>query len=245
MIYVRHLVKSREDNSDRVDPEPILKLFGKLVISVIGVAMIATSLGFNLTVIITSAGIVSLGITLGAQSVLSQFFSGLVILVTHPFRSGDFVRIGSNPLTYEVKSVNIMNTVFKNWDNEEDIIMPNNAVAAATVTNITKENTLYKIYVYMSVAYGTDLEKAKRLMIDVAMDEPIVVKSDAVPMPATRVTSLDSSDVKIRLAVYVGDFDDSARAEGLLREKMYLAFRENGISIPFPQMDVHMKKDDL
>ncbi|MDR3205733.1 MAG: mechanosensitive ion channel [Candidatus Methanoplasma sp.] len=243
-IYMKHVVKSGKDNTERVDLEPILKLFGKLVISVVGVAMIATSLGFNLTVIITSAGIVSLGITLGAQSVLSQFFSGLVILITHPFRSGDYVRIGTNSITYEVRSVNLMNTVFKNWDNEEDIIMPNNSVAAATVTNITAENTLYKIYVYMSVAYGTDLDKAKRIMIDAAMNETLVVKSDSVPMPATRLTSLDASSVTIRLAVFIHDFNDSARVEGLLREKMYLAFLENGISIPFPQLDVHLSRED-
>ncbi|MDR0522934.1 MAG: mechanosensitive ion channel [Candidatus Methanoplasma sp.] len=241
LVLVAHIIGKREKSLGEVDLEPVMRLFGKLAIGVSAVAMAMSAMGFNLTWVVTSAGIASLGITLGAQNILSQFFSGIVILATHPFKTGDMVRIGASSSTYVVKSVNIMNTVFANWDNEEDVIMPNNAVSSATITNITKNDMTYKIYVYFGVAYGTDLDKAKRIMIDAAMASPLVVTDGTSPMPATRLTSLDASSVTLRLAAHVKNYNNYARAEGQLREDIYRGFRENGIEIPFPQLDVRIR----
>ncbi|MDR2846310.1 MAG: mechanosensitive ion channel family protein [Candidatus Methanoplasma sp.] len=230
----------KDGRAGGVEVGPVLRLFGKLVITVFATMMLMSALGFNLTAVITGAGIVSLGITLGAQNILNQFFSGIVLLVTHPFKTGDLVRIGTTAAIYEVRGVNIMNTLFKNQDNEECIVMPNNAVASATITNITKENDFYKVYLYMAVAYGTDLDKAKKLMLDVAMAHPRVVKSGVVGMPGTGITSLDASSVEVRLSVYIDNYDVVASTSRDLREGMYRAFVANGIQIPFPQVDVHL-----
>ncbi|MDR2846517.1 MAG: mechanosensitive ion channel family protein [Candidatus Methanoplasma sp.] len=241
-VFVQATTKKvgRDGRATGVEVGPVLSLFGKLVITVFATMMLMSTLGFNLTAVITGAGIVSLGITLGAQNILNQFFSGIVLLVTHPFKTGDLVRIGTNAVLYEVKSVNIMNTLFKNEDNEEAIIMPNNAVASATITNITKDNEFYKVYVYMSVAYGTDLDKAKKLMLDVAMAHPRVMKSGIVSVPGTGITALNASSVEIRLSVYIDKYSAVAGATRELREGMYRAFVENDIQIPFPQVDVHL-----
>ncbi|MDR0887573.1 MAG: mechanosensitive ion channel [Candidatus Methanoplasma sp.] len=240
-IFVQN-VSTRVNKDGRntgVEVGPVLRLFGKLVITVFATMLLLSALGFNLTAVITGAGIVSLGITLGAQNILNQFFSGLVLLITHPFKTGDYVRIGTTAALYEVKSVNIMNTLFKNQDNEEDIIMPNNAVASAAITNITRTNNFYKVYIYMQVAYGSDLDKVKKLMIDVAMAHPRVVKSGVVGMPGTGMTALNDSSVEIRLSIYIDNYDAVAGSTRELREGMYNAFLANGINIPYPQVDVH------
>jgi len=242
LVFVKHtsnkLSNGRYDQKE-MDIAPLLRLLGKLVIAVMSVALILSTLGFDLAAIITSAGIVSLGITFGAQNILSQFFSGMVLLITRPFKSGDLVRVGSDDI-YKVLEVNVMNTVFENWDNEEKVIMPNNMVSSSRISNITGEGLIYKIYVYMTVAYGTDLELVKKLMIEGAMMHPKVVKDGSVSLPSTRLTAFNDSNIQIRVGAYIYNFNDCNNIAGELREIIYKLFNENEISIPFPQMDVHM-----
>jgi len=253
LILIQHMI-SRISKSHRIDQremdlEPLLRLFGKLVIWVLAVTMIMSVWGFNLTAIITSAGIISLGITLGAQNILNQFFSGMVLLLTRPFKSGDLVKIGNNTTTiYKVSSVNIMNTVFENWDNEETVIMPNNAVSSSTIVNLTGDGLMYKITVFMNIAYEDDVDTAKEIMKKAAMDHPSVITNGTVSLPSTRVTSFLDSSIEVRLTAYVYDFNDNGRICGELRETIFKAFKEKGISIPFPQRDVNIKvvnKKDL
>ena len=242
LVFVKHtsnrLSNGRQDQKE-MDIAPLLRLLGKLVIAVMSVALILSTLGFDLAAIITSAGIVSLGITFGAQNILSQFFSGMVLLITRPFKSGDLVRVGSEDI-YKVLEVNVMNTVFENWDNEEKVIMPNNMVSSSRISNITGEGLIYKIYVYMTVAYGEDLELVKKLMIEGAMMHPKVVKDGSVSLPSTRLTAFKDSSIQIRVGAYIYNFNDCNNIAGELREIIYKLFNENEISIPFPQLDVHL-----
>jgi len=247
LIFIQHTVTRISENRriDRreMDLEPLLRLFGKLVIWVMAVAIIMSVWGFNLTAIITSAGIISLGITLGAQNILNQFFSGMVLLLTRPFRSGDLVKIGTNSAIYKVSNVNIMNTVFENWDNEETVIMPNNAVSSSTIVNLTGDGLIYKIKVFMNIAYEDDIDLAKKLMEKVATEHPSIITDGSVDLPSTRVTAFLDSSIEIRITGYVYDFNDNGRIGGELREAMFKAFKENGISVPFPQRDIHIKVD--
>ena len=247
LIFIQYSI-SRITKNSRVDQkemdlEPVLRLFGKLVIWVMSVAMIMAAFGFNLTAIVTSAGIISLGITLGAQNILNQFFSGMVLLLTRPFKSGDLVRIGGSVI-YKVSRVNIMNTVFENWDNNETVIMPNNAVSSATIVNLTGDGLIYKITVFMNIAYGDDVDLAKGLMEKAASDHPSVITNGSVDLPSTRLTAFLDSSIEIRLTCYVYDFNDGGKIGGELREAVFKLFKENGISIPFPQRDVHLNVSD-
>ncbi|MDR2698083.1 MAG: mechanosensitive ion channel [Candidatus Methanoplasma sp.] len=244
LIFVQYTVaklsKNRRVDQKDVDIEPLLRLLGKLVISVVSVAVIMSTWGFSLTAIITGAGIASLGITLGAQNVLNQFFSGMVILLTRPFKSGDLVKIGTGATIYKVSCVNIMNTVFENWDNKETVIMPNNTVSSSTIVNLTGDGLIYKITVFINIAYDNDVDLAKKLMEDAAKEHPNVITNGSVDLPSTRVTAFLDSCVEIRLTGYVYDFNDSGKIGGELREAIFKSFKKNGINIPFPQMDVHL-----
>ena len=244
LIFVQYTVGKLSSNrrADQMDVEiePLLRLLGKLVISVMSVALILSAWGLDLTAIITGAGIVSLGITLGAQSVLNRFFSGMVLLLTRPFKSGELVRIGNDATIYRVSCVNIMNTVLENWDNKDTVIMPNNAVAASTIINLTDDGLIYKMALHVSIAYDNDIDLAKKLMEEAAAEHPSVVTDGSVDLPSTRVTAFLDSSVEIRLIVYVNDFNESGKILGELREAIFRLFKENGISIPFPQMDVHL-----
>ena len=215
---------------------PLFKMMGKLVIAVGATAAILASFGVDLGGILVSAGVVSLGITLGAQSTLNQFFSGMVLLSTRPFKKGDYVKI--NGEVYIVQKVRIMFTEFRNWAKDQIITMPNNVVTGATMVNLTRDSKNTVIYVYMEVAYNANLSLAKELMIKAAKMHPHVVTEGDVYMPNTRLTQFMDSGIEYRLGCTVDDFDNSASYAGQLREIIFKLFKDNDIEIPYNRLEV-------
>ena len=222
------------DDNGRSDLEPLFRLVGKIVICAVSVAFVLAGFGLDIGAILTSAGLVSLGITYGAQNVLNQFFNGVVLLMTRPFKSGDLIQIGTGTKTYRVKSVTVMNTLFENWANEETIIMPNNVVASSTITNITGKDLTYKINVFMTVAYGEDIDAAKKIMLDIGMNHPDVIIDGTVDLPYVRVTEFQdsASAIQLRLTVFIRDYNDYGKVGSQLSEQIYKEFVDKGISHP-------------
>ncbi len=222
---------------------PLFRMIGKIIIGTIAAGGIFSAMGADLVGIIAGAGIAGLALSLGAQSTMNQFFSGLSLLLTRPFREGDIVRIGTEGTVLKVDKVGVMNTRFFHSDNEQVITMPNSMVSSSVIYNYSVENLFYHFYIYFGVAYGSDIDKAKSIMMQAALDNPNVMKGGSVPMPGVRMTALADSSVTLRLSIYVYDYNDSFSVDGQIRERVYNEFLENGIEIPFPQMDVHMKSE--
>lgn len=220
---------------------PLFKMLGKLIICVAAATIILAIYGVDLAGIMVSAGVITLGITFGAQTIISQFFSGLVILATRPFRKGDFVSI--NGTTYIVHKVRVMYTEFANWDNDQIVTMPNNTVSSATLVNFTKGNANTRIFIYVSIAYEADLSKAKELMIKAANMHPHVIKDGSVSGPGTRLINFGGSGIEYRLACFVDDYDNSSHYAGQIREIIYKLFKDNGIEIPYTKLEVTMKSE--
>lgn len=217
---------------------PLFKMLGKLILAVGAVAVILASFGVDLGGILVSAGVVSLGITLGAQNILGQFFSGIVLLSTRPFKKGDYVKI--NDTVYIVRKVKLMYTEFNNWDKDQIITMPNNVVSSASIVNLTKDSKNTRIFVYMSVAYGANQSLAKELMIKAANMHPHVIKDGTEPMPGTRLTNFLDSGIEYRLSCVVDDFDSSAHYAGQIREIIFKLFKDNDVEIPYNRLEVTM-----
>ena len=242
MFIVTSFFRNAEDSIevDGFDTSlvPLFKMIGKLVISVVAVAVILACFGVDLGGILLSAGVVSLGITLGAQNILGQFFSGIVLLSTRPFKKGDYVKI--NDTVYIVRKVKLMYTEFNNWDKDQIVTMPNNVVSSASIVNLTKDSKNTRIFVYIDVAYDADLPLAKELMIKAAMMHPHVIKDGSEPMPGTRLTAFLDSGIEFRLACFVDDFDNSSHYAGQLREMMYKLFLDNDVEIPYNRLEITM-----
>lgn len=221
---------------------PLFKMIGRIIFWVAGVSAVLGTFGVDLQGILVSAGVISLGITLGAQNVLSQFFSGLVILTTRPFRAGDFLKI--NGEVYVVRKVKLMYTEFNNWAGDEIVTMPNNVVTSSTIRNTTKGDTACKQYVFFSVAYGTDLQKAGEVMIEAAKKSKNVLLDGKHEEPSVRVTNFLSSGIEMRLSVYAPTFDDTGALAGEMRQLVYEAFRENGIEIPYDRVQIDILSDN-
>ncbi|MBR2255144.1 MAG: mechanosensitive ion channel [Candidatus Methanomethylophilaceae archaeon] len=235
---VMRAVAKIEEKADVGDSSlvPLFKMIGKLIIAVGAVAAILASFGVDLAGILVSAGVVSLGITLGAQNVLNQFFSGIVLLATRPFKKGDFVKIGGE--VYIVRKVRLMYSEFSNWAKDQKVTIPNNVVSSATLVNLSQGDKKTWIHVFVSVAYGSDMTKVKELLIQAANMHPHVIKNDASMRPSTKMTNWGDSGVEYRLACYVDNFDDTSTVAGQLQEIIYSLFMENGIEIPYSRVQI-------
>ena len=218
---------------------PLFKMIGKLIICVAAVTIILAAFGVDLAGIMVSAGVITLGITFGAQEIISQFFSGIVLLATRPFKKGDYISL--NGTTYIVHKVRLMYTEFENWDRDQIITMPNNVVSSATMVNFTKGSPNTRIFIYVTVAYDANLTLAKELMIRAANMHPHVVKDKSVIPPNTRLTAFQDSGIEYRLACFVDDYDMSAHYAGQIREIIYKLFLDNGVEIPYNRLEVDLR----
>lgn len=243
LVIIEGILTKFEDTDSTFDRTlmPLFRMIGKIIFWLAGAVAILGSLGVDLQGILVSAGVISLGITMGAQNVLSQFFSGIVILVTRPFKKGDFLKI--NDKVYVVNKVKVMFTEFKGWDMDQIITMPNNAVTAATIVNLTKEDEAFRLYLYFDVAYGVDLKKAERVMLEVADGSPFVIRDDEHAAPNVRMTDFGDSGIVLRLGVTIRDFNGSITAGSALRMAVYQAFLDNDIEIPYNRLEVTMLND--
>ena len=220
---------------------PLFKMIGRIVICVMAATIILAAFGVDLAGIMVSAGVITLGITFGAQEIISQFFSGVVLLSTRPFKKGDYISL--NGTTYIVHKVRLMYTEFENWDRDQIVTMPNNAVTSATMINYTKGDPRTRIFIYMSVAYDTNLTLAKELMIQAANMHPHVIKDKTCVPPNTRLTNFLDSGIEYRLACYVDNYDLSAHYAGQIREIIYKLFKDNGIEIPYNRLQIDILSD--
>ena len=220
---------------------PLFKMIGRLIICVLGATIILAAFGVDLAGIMVSAGVITLGITFGAQEIISQFFSGVVLLSTRPFKKGDFVSL--NGTSSKVHKVRLMYTEFENWDRDQIVTMPNNAVTSATMINYTKGDPRTRIFIYMSVAYNANLTLAKELMIQAANMHPHVIKDKTCIPPNTRLTNFLDSGIEYRLACYVDNYDLSAHYAGQIREIIYKLFKDNGIEIPYNRLQIDILSD--
>lgn len=227
-------------NVDGLDSSlvPLFKMIGRIAISVVACCALLSVFGVDLAGILVSAGVITLGITLGAQNILNQFFSGIVLLATRPFTKGDFVRI--NGETYIVEKVRIMFTEFKNWDGDQVVTMPNNVVSGATLLNLTKGSPWTRIALFVHVTYDSDIDLCKKCLVEAASKHPHVIIDGSVTPPSPRLNAFDDSGISFKLAVWVDDFDNSSVYAGQIRELIYAELLENGFDVPYSRIELEI-----
>jgi small conductance mechanosensitive channel len=189
-------------------------------------------LGVNTTSMVALLGAAGLAVGLSLQGSLQNFASGVMLLIFKPFKAGDYVEAGSTAGV--VKTINVFTTVFNSPDNKE-IIVPNGSIYGGNIVNYSARATR-RIDMVFGIGYDSDLLKAKRILQElVVADERIL----ADPAPQIAVSELADSSVNfvVRPWVKTADFWPVKFA---ITEAVKLRFDREGITIPFPQMDVHL-----
>lgn len=232
----------KEDKLDGVDSSlsPLFHMIGKIVVVVAAAALILNLLGFDLIGILTGAGIIGIAVSFGAQNTIAQFFSGLMLLINRPFKIGDMVKIDSSGEIYEVIKVGLMNCTFKNWCNYEHVTVPNNSVTSSAIINITGKTLAYRIFLYYSVAYESDFDLVKEVLLKTANANPRVITNGSYSKPDVRVYNYADSTVDVRLAVYITNFNDNVIVSDELYTAGYRDLEEAGVDIPYEKYDIRV-----
>ncbi|MCL2142799.1 MAG: mechanosensitive ion channel family protein [Methanomassiliicoccaceae archaeon] len=240
-MWEKHAHEDDDEYDVRNSMTPLLMVIGKIVVAMAAVAAIMGVLGFDLMLIITGAGIIGLAISFGAQSTLAQFFGGITLLVNRPFRPGDLIRLDDSNDTLRVMNVGFMITTFRNWGNSEIFSMPNQKVVSSTIINVTAESLAYRIIVLVRVPYGTDIALAKKLALAAMTEHPRILQDGSEEIPKVRVEELSESSLTIRVSGFVDDFEDHRSIAADIRESIYAKYRENGVVIAVPKLDIYIK----
>lgn len=232
-----HIVKKMLDRSlDRSGMEIGAAKFLKAVVNVCLYAMllfmIAGQIGINTASIIAVLGTASLALSLALQGSLSNFAGGVLILVMHPFRVGDYIICGQGEGT--VNTIGLVYTTLITVDNKA-IAIPNGTLSNTTVTNVTAMEER-RVDLTVGIGYQADMKKAKMLLEQIYTESPLVKKERGITV---FVDNLGDSAVVLGVRGWVATADYwQARWE--LTENIKLVFDREGIEIPFNQLDVHV-----
>jgi len=218
----------------KVDPT-VVKFVGSLTyIALMAFIIIAAlgQLGIQTASFIAVLAAAGLAIGLALQGSLSNFAAGFLMIIFRPFTVGDFIEGAGTAGT--VEEISIFTTVLKTPDNKT-VIIPNARLSEDNIVNWTTKGTR-RVDLVMGIGYDDDIDKAKQIMADVIAKEERVLKN---PAPQIALVELADSSVNfvVRPWVNAGDYWDAYFA---LTENIKKAFDANGISIPFPQRDVHV-----
>lgn len=198
-----------------------------LILAIIGILGINTT---SLVALLASAG---LAIGMALSGTLQNFAGGVMIMLFRPFKVGDFISAQG----YEgfVSEIQIFSTFLKTTDNKV-VILPNGALSTGTMTVFSKLETR-RVDWSFSISYGDDFDKAKTVLRRLCNEDKRILKS---PEPFIELMKLNSSSVDLTVRAWV----NSADYWGVyfsMNERVYKTFAQEGLNIPFPQMDVHMK----
>ncbi len=233
VINVFHKVDEKTGGAD-VSLIPLMNFIGKIVIICAAVAYGLALLNISLVGIVTGAGLAGIAVSLGAKPALNELFSGLTLIFTKPFVINDVVQIDGGS-DIDVKKIGILKTEFVTEYSNDVITVMNSKLATSAITNITKTGRNYRVSLDVLVSEDTDLELAKKLILECADREPNALKTGRDIEPPAVMVDVKSikGQCKLTLVFYAKKYDDSWSDRGRLRENILKSFRENDISRPY------------
>ena len=228
--WARHAV-NRVSTLSRLLRGFLVKLVYWLTIA-LGLMIVLAALGVNITPLFAVLGGASFIIAFALQDTLGNLASGLMIMINRPFDEGDFVDIAG--LTGKVKHVSVVSTTVITPDNQV-IVIPNSKVWGDVITNVTASATR-RVDLVFGIGYGDSIEQAHKVLEDIVARHPLILEE---PEPVVRVSELGDSSVNFIVRPWTKTENYWAVYWDLQRE-VKEAFDANGISIPFPQTDMHV-----
>jgi small-conductance mechanosensitive channel len=210
------------------------------VILLVGFYVALTAVGLNLSSLAVVAGAIGIGIGFGLQNIIQNFIAGIIILAERPIALGDRVEVGG--IAGMVAKIDLRSTKIVTSDNIS-IIVPNSNFITSPVTNWSHGDPRVQMRIPIGVAYGTDIEKLKRVLTEVAVESP-----NALQDPACTVyfVAFGDSSLNFELGVWTKTMTHNPqRFRSELNYAIERKLRENKIEIPFPQRDLHIRSGSL
>ena len=225
------LARSKLDSGVRNSVKTAFGYVGVAIATLLGIS----AAGIDLSSLALVAGALSLGIGFGLQNIVSNFVSGLILLVERPFKVGDWVVTGTTEGF--VRRISVRATEIETFQHLS-IIVPNSELINASVGNWTHKNRLGRVEVAVGVSYQADPRKVMEILLDIAHTTPRILKN---PEPAVAFQGFGENALQFEIRVHLADVLDGTNVRNDMRIAIFERFREAGIDFPFPQRDVHFK----
>lgn len=229
-IVRRAMKRSNIDNAAK----NFLVSFIKIILYINIVIIVLSLLKVPMSSIITIFGAAGLAVSLALQNCLSNLAGGFIILFSKPFAAGDILEIDGS--VGKVDTISILYTKIITFDNKT-VFIPNGKVSEGKIINYTESPTR-RIDLKFDISYAADYQKARELILAAAADNKLILKS---PEPLVRMSAHSDHSVAIDVLVWVNN-DDYFNVRYSMIEAVKSSFDENGIEIPFSQLDVHIKE---
>jgi MscS family membrane protein len=216
----------------------IIRLGGNVarILVLVGAVFLLLSLWhINITPLLASAGIAGIAVALAAKETLSNFFGGVSVFLDQPFRTGDYIILDTGERG-EVVDIGLRSTRVMTRDDVQ-ISIPNAIIANTKVINESAPEPRFRVRIKVGVAYGTDVDKLEEILLSIARNNPLVVSH---PEPRVRFRLFGDSSLDFELLCWAHRPHDKGKLVHQLNKEIYKSLDKAGITIPFPQRDVHM-----
>jgi len=235
-VFVRFLKRTMKNRE--VDPSliPFTSSLTNVVLKAMLFISVASMVGIQTTSFVAVLGAAGLAVGLALQGSLSNFAGGVLILLFKPFKVGDVIE--AQGFIGIVKGIQIFNTILNTFDNKR-IIIPNGAISGGPITNFTAED-IRRVDMEFGIGYSDDIKKAKKILSDLISADNRILSEPAEPFIALK--ELGESSVNFVVRVW-SKAEDYWGIYFEMQEKVKLTFDKEGITIPFPQRDVHIYQE--
>ncbi len=224
-------------NAKGVDPSihSFIRTVIMLILNFIFILSALSTVGIDVNSFVTALGAAGITAGIGLQASISQIASGIQILVNHPFKSGDYIDVGT--ASGKVQEIKIMYTILVTVDNKR-VIIPNSYITSNNIVNYNAEDRR-RLDLVFSVSYDADIDKAKKVISQVVTDNKLILTD---PAPLIAVKEHGASSVNIACLIWCSS-NDYWDIYYYMQEAIKIAFDKNAISIPYGQLDIHITKE--
>jgi len=217
---------------------PLLEIIGSLLIITFGITNFLSTYHVDFGVLLAGVGVVGLVIALAAQDTLSNFFSGILLLLDQGFKTGDMIYF--NDTYCLIREIGLRSTKIYDIVNHVIIITPNNSLANQEILNLTRPDRYYRSRVEVGVSYSSDPDQVEELLLEVARDNSDVEQDDPTRTPLVRFQDFGDSSLTFVLVVWIKNVIKIRQINSDLHHQVFDKLKEADITIAFPQRDVHL-----
>jgi potassium-dependent mechanosensitive channel len=205
---------------------------------ILSVLLAISAAGLDLSNLAIIAGALSVGVGFGMQTIVSNFVSGIILLIERPIKEGDWIEVSGFSGT--VRKIAVRSTRIETFD-RHDVIIPNADLIAGTVKNMTLSSQIGRMIIPIGIAYGSEVERARDIMLQVALDHPGIL---SYPEPQVFFRHFGNSALDFELRCFLRDVGTELSIRSDLLFTLNAAFADAGIEIPFAQSDVTIRNLD-